>query len=178
VSSIGQLDDFTDVDEKSFTDKKISSTFKKMDYTNSPLLSGFIGKKRFQTNSSHKHELMPQKDDIIGHANNEEIEILFEHPSSCDLFPAEEQMKICYAPPGKLGVAIDTVGGFPVVYKVKNGSPLEGILSHLDRIIAIDDIKTVDMSAAQVTKLMISRMGKNRKINFIPNGYAYDQDYL
>ena len=34
----------------------------------------------------------------------------------------------CYAPPGKLGVAIDTVNGQPVVHRIKEGSPLKGIL--------------------------------------------------
>ena len=73
----------------------------------------------------------------------------------------------CWAPPGKLGVAIDTVNGKPVVHRVKEGSPLEGILESNDIILGIDDINTTDMSAADVTYLMVKKMKKKRKITFM-----------
>jgi len=76
----------------------------------------------------------------------------------------------CFAPPGKLGVAIDSVNGVPVVHKVKMGSPLEGILCNLDRIVAIDNVDTRNMSGADVTKLMVSGMKKVRKISFVRGG--------
>lgn len=60
-----------------------------------------------------------------------------------------------YAPPGKVGVAIDVQDGQPVVHKVKKGSPLEGLLQPQDIIVAIDDVETNCMSAADVTHLMV-----------------------
>ena len=69
-----------------------------------------------------------------------------------------------YAPPGKVGVAIDVVNGHPIVHKVKRGSPLEGLLHPRDWVIAIDDVDTTSMSAADVTSLMVKRMNYNRKI--------------
>jgi len=71
-----------------------------------------------------------------------------------------------FAPPGKVGVAIDHVDGHPVVHQVKRGSPLEGLLQPNDRVLAIDDVDTTCMSAADVTQLMAKRMNYNRRITF------------
>ena len=73
----------------------------------------------------------------------------------------------CYAPPGKLGVAIDTVKGQPVVHRIKEGSPLKGMLQHKDRIVAIDGIDTRNMTAADVTHLMVKGMNRVRKISYV-----------
>jgi len=48
----------------------------------------------------------------------------------------------CFAPPGKLGIVIDTTPEGPVIHKVNPGSPLEGIVWPGDIIIAIDDVDT------------------------------------
>lgn len=73
----------------------------------------------------------------------------------------------CYAPPGKLGVAIDTVNGQPVVHRIKEGSPLKGMLQHKDRIVAIDGVDTRNMTAADVTHLMVKGMNRVRKISYV-----------
>ena len=73
----------------------------------------------------------------------------------------------CYAPPGKLGIAIDTVNGQPVIHRVKETSPLFGVLRRLDIIIAIDEVDTSSMSAAAVTSLMAKNMARQRKITFL-----------
>lgn len=75
-----------------------------------------------------------------------------------------------YALPGKVGVAIDVQDGQPVVHKVKKGSPLEGLLQPQDIIVAIDDVSTNCMSAADVTHLMVKRMNYRRKITFVRRG--------
>ncbi|KAL7472439.1 hypothetical protein ACHAXS_012831 [Conticribra weissflogii] len=72
-----------------------------------------------------------------------------------------------YAPPGKVGVAIDVINGQPVVHKVKKGSPLEGLLKPMDIVVAIDDVDTTCMSAADVTHLMVKRMNYRRKISIV-----------
>lgn len=74
---------------------------------------------------------------------------------------------ICYAPAGKLGIAIDTVNGHPVVHRVRGDSPLVGVLRRLDVIAAIDDEDTIDMSAGDVTTLMARKMDQRRKITFL-----------
>lgn len=73
----------------------------------------------------------------------------------------------CYAPAGKLGIAIDTVNGQPVIHRVKDTSPLFGVLRRLDIIIAVDEVDTSSMSAAAVTSLMAKHMAKERKITFL-----------
>ena len=75
-----------------------------------------------------------------------------------------------WAPAGKLGVAIDVVEGRPIVWRIKAGSPLEGFLEKGDMIIAIDEIDTSRMSAADVTSLMVRRMRQRRKIAYIRPG--------
>jgi C-terminal processing protease CtpA/Prc len=81
--------------------------------------------------------------------------------------PAEKEYQHVFAPPGKVGVAIDVVDGNPIVHKVKSGSPLEGLLKPKDLVIAIDDVDTTRMSAADVTHLMVKRMNYRRKITFV-----------
>ncbi|KAL7554073.1 hypothetical protein ACHAWF_017503 [Thalassiosira exigua] len=72
-----------------------------------------------------------------------------------------------YAPPGKVGVAIDVLDGRPVVHKVKRGSPLEGKLHPGDAVVAIDGVETAGMSAPDVTRLMVRRMKHRREIAFV-----------
>lgn len=73
----------------------------------------------------------------------------------------------CFAPPGKLAIAIDTVNGQPVVHRVREESPLAGVLRRLDIIVAVDEEDTSSMSAADVTTLMAKKMDKRRKITFM-----------
>ncbi len=73
----------------------------------------------------------------------------------------------CTAPPGKLGIAIDTLNGQPVVHRVRDESPLAGVLRRLDVIVAIDDEDTSSMTAAEVTMLMAKKLGQKRKISFL-----------
>jgi hypothetical protein len=82
-------------------------------------------------------------------------------------FEQEVSRTELWAPPGKLGVAIDVVNGHPVVHSLKAGSALEGFLSKGDRIVQIDEIDTSLMSAADVTSLMVRRMNDRRKIVYI-----------
>ena len=79
----------------------------------------------------------------------------------------DSEIQVAYAPPGKVGVAIDTIDGHPVVHKVKKGSPLDGLLQPMDAILAIDDVDTTCMSSADVTQLMVKRMNYRRKIVFV-----------
>ena len=80
----------------------------------------------------------------------------------------------CFAPPGKLGVAIDTVNGQPVVHRVRSDSPLVGVLRRLDIIIGVDEVNTSTMTAADVTSLMAKRMGNTRKIIYLRGTAAQD----
>jgi len=73
----------------------------------------------------------------------------------------------CFAPPGKLGIAIDTINGQSVVHRVREDSPLSGVLRRLDVIIAVDEVDTTSMTSADVTSLMAKRMTGNRKITFL-----------
>jgi hypothetical protein len=60
------------------------------------------------------------------------------------------------APPGKLGIIIDTCSEGPIVHSVKPTSPLEGLIFKGDLVIAVDDEDTREWSAHYLTKLMVS----------------------
>jgi hypothetical protein len=87
--------------------------------------------------------------------------------STIHIPPSDKEYQHVFAPPGKIGVAIDVVNGNPTVHKVRRGSPLEGLLKPNDLVIAIDDVDTTQMSAADVTHLMVKRMNYRRKITFV-----------
>lgn len=72
-----------------------------------------------------------------------------------------------FAPPGKVGIALDTVNGQPVVVKIRRNSPLENMLQPNDIITAVDDDSTGCMTAADVTSMMVKRMDRVRKISFV-----------
>ena len=66
------------------------------------------------------------------------------------------------APPGKLGIVIETTIEGPVVHKINDGSPLEGKVFEGELITAIDDIDTRAMSASAITSLMVRTAGNPR----------------
>jgi len=77
----------------------------------------------------------------------------------------EELLQI-FAPPGKLGVVIDTPDeDAPVVHAIKESSPLIGKLLVGDKLVAIDDDDVKYLSAIEVSKI-ISRKSNNLQRKF------------
>lgn len=70
----------------------------------------------------------------------------------------------CIAPPGRLGIVIDTTRYGPIIHDIKARSPMESILFAGDRIISIDDVDTTRMTASEVTKIMTQKASNRRKI--------------
>ena len=80
----------------------------------------------------------------------------------------EEVIQI-FAPPGKLGVVIDTPDdGAPVVHAVKDSSVIADKIQVGDKLVAVDDEDVRSMTAIKVSKL-ISRKSANpsRKLTVI-----------
>ena len=74
-----------------------------------------------------------------------------------------------YAPPGKLGVVIDTPDeGAPVVHAIKDSSCIADQIKVGDKLIAVDDEDVRAMTAIKVSK-MISRKSANptRKLTIV-----------
>jgi len=74
-----------------------------------------------------------------------------------------------WAPPGKLGVVIDTPNdGPPVVHAIKDSSPIADKLQVGDKLVAVDDENVTNMTAIKVSKL-ISRKSANstRKLSIV-----------
>ena len=82
---------------------------------------------------------------------------------------AREEVIDIYAPPGKLGVVIDTPDdGAPVVHAIKDSSVIADKLQVGDKLVAVDDEDVRTMTAIKVSKL-ISRKSANatRKLTII-----------
>ena len=71
------------------------------------------------------------------------------------------------APPGKLGIVIDTTLEGPVVQKVNSQSPLAGTLFPGDIIVAINDVDTRTMSPSAITALMVLTSQSQRKLTVL-----------
>jgi len=81
----------------------------------------------------------------------------------------KEELIDIYAPPGKLGVVIDTPDeGPPVVHAIKDSSVIADQLKVGDKLVAVDDEDVRSMTAIKVSK-MISRKSANptRKLTVI-----------
>eukprot|EP00934_Nitzschia_sp_Nitz4_P003745 Nitzschia sp. Nitz4//scaffold52_size167869//58145//59869//NITZ4_002271-RA/size167869-processed-gene-0.159-mRNA-1//-1//CDS//3329554020//3735//frame0 len=73
------------------------------------------------------------------------------------------------APPGKLGLVIDTTVEGPVVHRVNDGSALKGQVNPGDIIVSIDNVDTKAMSASAITNLMVKTANKQRKLVLVDN---------
>ena len=71
------------------------------------------------------------------------------------------------APPGKLGIIIDTCPEGPVVHSTKENSPLLGLIFTGDLIVAIDDEDTTGWSAHYLTRLVAQKSKATRKITVL-----------
>ena len=76
------------------------------------------------------------------------------------LFPS----RTVQAPPGKLGILIDTTSDGPVVHTVHPGSAMERLLVPGDLILSINGIATHAMSADELTKVMTQNIHRERKL--------------
>lgn len=78
-----------------------------------------------------------------------------------------------FAPSGPIGIVVDTSKDGPAVHSLKSTSPLLGLISPGDLIIALDDEDTRDMTAASLTRLMAKKSRqKERKITLLaPDGF-------
>jgi C-terminal processing protease CtpA/Prc len=71
---------------------------------------------------------------------------------------------IVQAPPGKLGIIIDTTVEGPVVHRLSVGSVMKLKLAPGDLITSIDGVKTLGLSADAISALMSSRAEHERSL--------------
>ena len=94
---------------------------------------------------------------------------LFEEDNSFDQMYGEDERIEIIAPPGKLGVVIDTpMNGFPMVHAIKETSVLSGRVRIGDKLVSVDGEDTTEMSAIKVSKLISSKaMNPQRRMLFL-----------
>ena len=73
-----------------------------------------------------------------------------------------------FAPPGPIGIVVDTTDNGPAVHSLKNTSPMIGLIAPGDLIVGLDDEDTRIMTAATLTRLMAQKATqKERKITLL-----------
>ena len=71
------------------------------------------------------------------------------------------------APPGPLGIIIDTTSEGPMIHSLKPTSQLLGLVDSGDVIVGLDGVDTRNMTAATFTRLMAKRSQGERTITMI-----------
>lgn len=71
------------------------------------------------------------------------------------------------APPGKLGIVIDTTNEGPKVYRVNENSALKGKIRPGDIIVEADGVDTRSMSASEITALFVSTSDRQRQLTVL-----------
>ena len=75
---------------------------------------------------------------------------------------------VVLAPRGPIGIVVDTSQHGPTVHSLKSTSPMIGLISPGDLIVALDDQDTRGMNAATLTRLMAQKSGQEtRKITLL-----------
>jgi len=72
-----------------------------------------------------------------------------------------------FAPPGPLGIIIDTTPEGPMIHSLKPTSQLLGLVNPGDLIVGLDGVDTRNMTAATFTRLMAKRSQGERKITLL-----------
>lgn len=102
----------------------------------------------------------------LGAMDDNSYDAKYDNPGSSN---GNEEVIHIFAPPGKLGVVIDTPDdGAPVVHAVKDTSVVADRIIVGDKLVAVDDEDVRSMTAIKVSK-MISRKGANpsRKLTIV-----------
>lgn len=74
-----------------------------------------------------------------------------------------------FAPPGALGIVVDTTEKGCIVYSLKKSSPMQGLMSKGDLIIGLDNFDVRNMNASSLTKLMAKKSEQaERKFTLLP----------
>jgi hypothetical protein len=77
-----------------------------------------------------------------------------------------------FAPPGAIGIVVDTTEKGCIVHSLKKTSPMHGLINPGDLIVALDDFDVRKMTAASLTKLMAKKSQQpERKFTLIPADY-------
>jgi C-terminal processing protease CtpA/Prc len=90
------------------------------------------------------------------------------HGRSYDNSTARGGLYDVFAPPGPIGIVVDTTRDGPAVHSLKRTSPMLGLINPGDLIVALDDIDARGMTAATLTQLMARKSNqKERKITLL-----------
>ena len=85
---------------------------------------------------------------------------------------SQTKRMVVVVPPGKLGVILANRhdGKGTVISEVRESSPLFRILSHGDKLVAVDDDDVTNMVVSQIISLVASRADRERRLTILTSG--------
>ena len=87
---------------------------------------------------------------------------------SYESMPSRAGLYDVFAPPGPIGIVVDTTKNGPAVHSLKRTSPMLGLINPGDLIVGLDDEDVRGMTAATLTRLMARKSNqKDRKITLL-----------
>ena len=101
----------------------------------------------------------------MGHTEKQQFQLCSSHE-----YPTVKRSGLydVFAPPGPLGIVVDTTRDGPVIHSMKSTSPLLGLICPGDLIVGLDDIDTRSMTAATLTRAMAKQSQEpERKITLL-----------
>jgi C-terminal processing protease CtpA/Prc len=126
--------------------------------------------------AAHQRALqkMHKADAALGASQNDDMPIYYEDDdkasSIASYMPSGGAYDV-FAPPGAIGIVVDTTKKGCIVHSLKKTSPMQGLINPGDLIVALDDFDVRRMSAASLTKLMAKKSKQpERKFTLEPTG--------
>eukprot|EP00957_Ditylum_brightwellii_P018691 1404311-Ditylum_brightwellii.AAC.1 len=110
------------------------------------------------------------KEDVPKESQDPRTDAIGEEENKMPLSPTKSKAREYdfYAPPGSLGVVIESTPRGPCLHNIYSKSPLLGIVGKGDYIIAVDDDDTTELSAAELTCLLAMRSEQpQRKLTLV-----------
>lgn len=157
VSVPGTSSDFS-ADAKAFFDKLVKNTSEQIHGVNVAAPRPLSRNGSNQSGPPQHKPVVPLKTN--GHTNNRR--------ASYDSVLQKPEVYDVFAPPGPIGIVVDSTDKGPTVHGLKNTSPMIGLIAPGDLIVGLDDLDTRGMTAATLTRLMAQKANqKERKITLL-----------
>eukprot|EP00339_Tiarina_fusa_P022296 CAMPEP_0117024186 /NCGR_PEP_ID=MMETSP0472-20121206/17985_1 /TAXON_ID=693140 ORGANISM="Tiarina fusus, Strain LIS" /NCGR_SAMPLE_ID=MMETSP0472 /ASSEMBLY_ACC=CAM_ASM_000603 /LENGTH=674 /DNA_ID=CAMNT_0004730541 /DNA_START=127 /DNA_END=2151 /DNA_ORIENTATION=- len=142
-----------------------SESYKSM--AESSVFSGGVASSTFNPQSRERALNRVARNTASLGANFNDMPIYYEDESEVGE-PAQSGSYDVFAPPGPIGIVVDTIAKGCIVHSLKKSSPMQGLITPGDLIVALDDVDVRKMDAAALTKLMAKKsQQKERKFTLI-----------
>lgn len=136
--------------------------------------SGFMGGHAPGNKVLNVQENVTKRDSLQSRSMTPVEEIELDNQVSYDTMSNRAGLYDVFAPPGAIGIVVDTTKHGPAVHALKRNSPMLGLINPGDLIVGLDDEDARGMTAATLTRLMAQKSSqKERKITLLTNAETF-----